>query len=116
MGLAALAAPVSEEELLVKFSLGSTPSELAAAKYILKRWPSKKFWRFFKPEFQLKSLWWFKSVNGRVYLDKHYRQFSVKEPKVEKIKLTKTNVGETIVFENKPKTLKDFINGKKKRS
>lgn len=106
---------IDEKYIVDKLCENYRDEELPAARYILNKWPSKNFWKFFKPEFKVKSLWWFKSAKGRNLLDKHYKMFKVKTPETKEVRLKKKKIGETIKVDSSPKTLMDFLNGKKKK-
>lgn len=115
----------SDRKLIIKYFLEEGaglndkyfwPREMKMAGELLKIYPVK-FLLECKLPFggkQLKSLSFFKSDYGAAFLREHYMNylkdlsdFSVnKEPNIP----SNTKVGEDIIIQKKPKTLKDFLN------
>jgi hypothetical protein len=70
------------------------------------------FWFHARPEFQLPSLAWFLTSDGRKYLNEKYSTFNFKFKKEseEKIKLDENKYGlDEKITPKKPKTIMDFI-------
>jgi hypothetical protein len=66
--------------------------------------------------YQVYSLMWFYDQLGKNYLSDQLFEYSKLTPSLstqEKVELQPDKVGEDLVLESKPKTLKDFLYGKK---
>jgi len=74
-----------------------------------------KFWFHARPEFQLPSLAWFLTRDGRRYLNEKYATFNLelKKEVKEEIKLDEKKLGsDEPLIPKKPKTIMDFIKNK----
>jgi hypothetical protein len=69
------------------------------------------FWFHARPDFQLPSLAWFLTINGRRYLNDKFKTFNFEfDKKTPEIKLESEKQGlDENIERKKPKTLMDFI-------
>ena len=90
------------------------PREMKIANKILLQfsWP---FWEWLSPPYgkPLTSLSYFIAAVGQEYLQQQYLEFvknTAPQIKIESPKLEEKSIGEDVVVQTKPRTLKDFLN------
>jgi len=83
--------------------------EMKALNDLIEEFDNPSFWNRVNFSESFNSLLFFKKGEGRVIFDKKRREFNYKIPKPKKFNIGKTS-GEDRVYNNKPKTIKDFLN------
>jgi hypothetical protein len=111
----------SEKQLLVEALLKTTrgcnwPLEMKMLGQLLKRIPDTKFWLFFGETRRYNTLIHLLSdATTTNIVSKAFRDYTKKNvciPKVaDSVQLELEKVGDDIIIQQKPKTLKDFLNG-----
>jgi hypothetical protein len=92
--------------------------EMKIMNTLTQRCSDPKFWLHSIPDFQIPSLAWFLTDNGRKFLNEKHKRFYSKIQTIEKIDksisiLSDQSQGEDIINStSKIKTLKDFLNKK----
>lgn len=91
-------------------------NNITIASRLLKKYNEEEFWKSFNLSFKLNSLAFFLTEKGNEILSKGYSEWKLnltwKEDEKENYKLECEKQGEDAILDNKPKTLKDFLNGK----
>lgn len=89
------------------------PKEMKMVNCLLKIFPNKDFWDGLKLSFELNSLCWFLSDDGRNFLNKEYKRFNLSLPETKKFSIDNNN----IAFESKKTydmdkalNLREFLN------
>jgi hypothetical protein len=89
------------------------PKELKIVNNLFRIFPNEDFWNTLELNFKLNSLCWFLSDDGRKFLNKEYKKFSLNLPEAKKFEIENNNVA----FENKKTydldkalNLREFLN------
>lgn len=83
--------------------------ELGMTKRLLSKYPSIEFWNNFNVPFQIDSLKILMSEWGQKYITEKYNLFLHTQKQDKNIEISDSKLGENIVIESKPKTIKDFL-------
>lgn len=90
-------------------------NNIMVASRLLKKYPEEEFWYWFNIDFKLNSLAYFLTAKGEERIVKEYNKWKLnlnwKEKEHKSYKLESEKQGEDTILINKPKTLKDFLNG-----
>lgn len=68
------------------------PKEMKMVKSLFKIFPNEDFWKNLTLNFKLNSLCWFLSDDGRKFLNKEYKKFSLKLPETKIFKIENNNI------------------------
>lgn len=89
------------------------PKEMKMIKRLFEIFPNENFWDTLELGFQLNSLCWFLSDDGRKFLNREYKKFNLNLPETKKFEIENNNVA----FNNKSSydldkalNLRDFLN------
>lgn len=83
--------------------------EMKFSKDLIKKYPLKAFWQAVPLKFDMESLSWLISPQGKAYLKIEYAKFSLDLKAPKKYDLSDTKHGEEKVLVKNIRTVKDFI-------
>lgn len=93
---------------------GFWPREMKIASKLIKKYPFDLLLKIKDPfSTKISSLAWFLTEDGKKFLSLGFFEFQKEKTdlscQIAEIPMSDTNIGEDIVIEQKPKTLKDFL-------
>jgi hypothetical protein len=83
--------------------------DLKILKGLLVQYPDLEFWKNISLGFQLNSLAWFITPDGKKRLDEDYKMFHLKAPVNIEFKIDSVKYGDDAVIIRKPKTLQELF-------
>lgn len=89
------------------------PKEMKMVKTLLKIYPNESFWQTLELKFKLNSLCWLLSDDGRKFLNKEYKKFTLQIHEPKKFEIDNNNIAFEIKSSydvDKPLNLRDFLN------
>ena len=89
------------------------PKEMKMVKSLFKIFPNEDFWRGLTLNFQLNSLCWFLSDDGRKFLNQEYKKFNLTLPETKKFKIENNNIAFEVKKDydlDKALNLREFLN------